>query len=330
MKCEKTASKTERLIFVLKKFYAGYKYSVKELQKELYREFGESISLRTMQRDLRELLNAEPLLTETKSGRKRIWKVDRFSANFTGGIRIESSELLSFYFLKAYLRTFKNTVIEEEARKLEDKIEQYAPASVISDESLYWDKNIGTYDYTQYDYLIRRAINYITNKKLAKVKYKSKKVGRPKEYSVLPRCLFTYAGALYAVAYVPKHDTNIALAIHRISELKEVGDYTEPIPEFDFVQWAENRFGVYYGKPENVRLRVDKTCADYFRNRFWHHSQKLYLDKLGNLLIDLKVPIVPDFKAWILSWGDKIKVLKPTRLKKEINYELRKTLKQYE
>ena len=48
------------------------------------------------------------------------------------------------------------------------------------------------------------------------------------------------------------------------------------------------------------------------------------------MILEMRVPLVPDFIAWVMSWGEVITVLKPDELKKKINLKLRTMLKNYE
>ncbi|ROL61786.1 WYL domain-containing protein, partial [Bacteroidetes/Chlorobi group bacterium ChocPot_Mid] len=65
-------------------------------------------------------------------------------------------------------------------------------------------------------------------------------------------------------------------------------------------------------------------------NRSFHQTQKFSKDANGNLLIEMRVPLVDDFISWIMSWGEAITVVKPKELIKILNLNLHNTLKNYE
>ena len=162
-----------------------------------------------------------------------------------------------------------------------------------------------------------------------KIVYDTSGLGKQKTFNVMFRCMFNYAGSLYCVAYIPDYD-DVAIAIQHLVEVEELEDYYHKVPKFDFNKWSKNRFGVFYGKLKKVELKIEKKYNHYFINRRWHSTQKMKYDKQGNMILQMRVPLVPDFISWVMSWGEVITVLKPDELKKEINYKIRNMLKNYE
>jgi len=323
------ADQAQRLIFMFKKFQAGLKFTTAELLELAREEFG-NISLRTIQRDMLILASAEPALSSQRAGKEHVWYIPRDARNMQALVRVDYNELLSFYILKAHLKTFAGTVIEEDVKRLEHKIEKYAPEDIYNEQSLFWDQNIGHFDYTQYDAQLRRVIMSISEKKWADIKYNSSGKGNVKEMKVLLRSLFSYGGALYVVAWEPKHENHIALAIQHIEEL-EMGEINKTeLPVFDFREWTKNRFGVFFGDLKKVVIEIKKEYAQYFINRKWHQSQVFTMEDNGDVILEMKVPITPDFISWIISWHDAVLVLKPSELIFEVHRTLRKALDQYE
>ncbi len=323
-----TSEKTSRVIYLLKKLQNGFTFSADEAHKMIENEFG-STSLRTVQRDLNTLLDSEPLIYTSKEGRKTVWKIDRTVTKMKSIVHFSGNELLSFHILKAHLKAFKNTVIEEEINFLTKKLDVIAPMDVYSEESLYWDQNAGQFDYTQYDPLIRRIIKYIAEKQWLRIKYHAGGKKEGKEFTVLLRCFFQYAGSLYCVAYVPRYKHHIALAVQYIDNLVPDDKEGLKIPPFSFSRWTRNRFGVFDGEIKKVVLKVNKKFIRYFINRTWHQTQKLDYNNSGDLIITMRVPLGNDFKAWIMSWCEAITVLKPAGLIEEINSKLNNALNNY-
>jgi predicted DNA-binding transcriptional regulator YafY len=323
------ADQCQRIVFFLKKFYSGRKYSSKDLFKMIPEEFGQ-VSLRTIQRDLLVLQEMEPGLESERKGREIYYYLSRDYRSHAMPFNVSASQLLSFYVLKAHLKTFEGTMIEEELISLKSLLERIAPADVFSLESLFWDKNIGNYNYFHLDAILRRVIDAISKKKWVEVSYNTSNKGIINTFVCSLVKLFAYAGSIYTIAYVPHHDSHIALALQMIEEIKEAKGEFGKIPDFDFNSWSVNRFGVFFGRPENVLIRIQSDYAHYFVNRFWHQSQQFSYDNNGDLLLKLRVPLAKDFISWILSWGEVMTVIKPVELIKEINLKLTNTLKNYE
>jgi predicted DNA-binding transcriptional regulator YafY len=324
-----TAEKGKRMVYLYKLFINGNKLSSKEITDIMREEFSD-LSIRTIQRDIKDLCEVEPAIMRIREGKNSYWKIDRRASMVKQTFRITPSELLSFHILKAHLKSFDKTVIAEEVNLLAKKLEEYAPNEVYSKESLFWDQNIGRYDYTQLDPIIRRIIKYITDETSALVEYYSNDSRKIKKYLVTLRKIFSYAGMLYVVAYVPRHDSHIALSIQNINKIDERKNYKYALPEFDFKKWTKNRFGVFYGPSRKVVLHIDKDYSHYFENRIWHQSQQITKQDDGSLILEMNVPLAPDFKAWILGWADAVTILKPKDLIEEIHKKVKNILNKYE
>jgi len=318
----------QRLILMYSEFMKGKSFTSKELQELALKKFG-SVSLRTIQRDLRLLQQCVEGLESKKEMYETRWSIAK-DMRSNNALNIKSNELLSFYILKAFLKTFEGTVIFEDAQHLATKLEEHAPGEAFSDASFFWDQNTGQFDYTQYDDILRKVLRYLNEKKWANIIYKSIVHNEEKSYDVMFCKLFSYNGSIYTSVYIPKHDNFIALSLQGIQEIKDAGRSYGKVPEFDFNKFTKSRFGVYTANIHDVILRVDKGYVQYFKNRRWHQSQTLKWDENGDLIIRLKVPIVPDFIAWILSWHEIMKVEHPPKLKRIIKERLLNALKNYE
>lgn len=310
------SQQAKRIVFMLKKLQDGNRLTANELLEMINKEF-DTVSLRTIQRDLRVLEECETavdVLSEGKSNRYYIPRMMRRGV----AMRIESNDLLSFHILKAHLKTFKGTMIEEHTKHLSQQLDEYFPYNAFETESLYWNKNIGQFDYSNYDKTIRQVIHYASKDEWVEINYSALDNEQPHILKGKLGPIFTYYGYLYVAAYVTKHKKYIALALHRIDQMKRIDKQYIKVPAFNFNEFASTRFGVFEGDSTRVVLKVRSKFAHYFENRFWHNSQRFSRDDKNNLLIHLDVPIVPDFVSWVISWGDMITVLKPNELIKEL------------
>ncbi|ROL61951.1 WYL domain-containing protein, partial [Bacteroidetes/Chlorobi group bacterium ChocPot_Mid] len=255
--------KTARVLFLYKKLLNGKKFTTDEAHEMIEDEFG-TTSVRSVQRDLSLLQECEPMLFSEKDGRQNVWKLEKSAVKPKAIVHFEKNQLLSFHILKAHLKAFRKTVIEEEIKTLTDKLEEIAPHEVFSYDSLYWDQNIGQYDYTQKDPTIRRIIKFISEEQWVKVEYRSGGKEKVKKFDILLRCFFYYSGSLYCVAYVPYHGHHIALAVQHIDKLEPLETHRYKAKKFDFKEWSKYRFGVYHGELKKVVLRIHKGFNVYF------------------------------------------------------------------
>lgn len=323
------SNQVKRIFYIYRKLQSGAKLSTKDIYDDIHDKFND-VSLRSIQRDMILLKDVEPLLESEKSGTEIKYKISK-SASRKANVELYSKQIISFYFLKAHLSAFKNTIIEEDVNILSEKLEFYARGEIFDKFELYWDKNPGYYDYTQFDPQIRRVIDAIVSKEWVDVTYESQPES---ERSIICRLIkmFTYNGSLYAVAYIKHHNSFIALAIQNIYQVNKL--YRPPkdllyhkVPEFDMDEFSKYRFGVFWGEPYDIKLLIDKSYSRYFINRTWHKTQKISFDNKKNMILEMKVPLSPELKSWILSWAEVITVVSPENLKNEIILKAKEFIK---
>lgn len=317
----------ERILFIIKKLQDNTQLSTKKLQEKVSEEFGD-VSLRTIQRDLREMRKVDMNIIRIKEDNIVYYKYDN-NFKYTG-FEVVDNELLSFYILKAHLKSFRGTQIEDAVEELSEKLEGLAKGDVFDTKSLFWDKNIGYYDYTQFDPIIKRCIISIVRSEMVVIRYESHNLKKKNDIKVLIRTLFTYNGALYAAAYVPKHENHISLAIQNMESIELTNTKLLNAPKFDFDKFKYNRFGVFEGETKKIALEVKRDYKHFFKNRIWHKSQKMQEKSNGNLIIRLEVPVTYELIAWILWWTDAVKVIKPKELQETIIEKAKYILKKYE
>lgn len=319
-----------RILFMLKKFLNGRKYTAGELHELLIREYSPELTLRTVQRDLRLMQDCFQELEQWKEKRQVFWRFATKFRNIGNIIRIESNELLSFHVLKAHLKTFYGTEIERDTAKLAEKLEALAPGEAFLSESLYWDQNFGYFDYSEYSDLLKAALEAINKKIPVRITYNSIKQGTRKTYSTALRCMFSYSGALYTVAYFPKYDSHEALQLQGIERIELLDSRQIVLPEFDYAEFVKKRFGVFSGKMYNIRLKIDSRHKGYFEGRRWHYTQQTSYDDVGNLIMELFAPIGMDMVSWILGWNEAITILEPPELIEKVKDATSKILSKYE
>ncbi|OGV19317.1 MAG: hypothetical protein A2475_02555 [Ignavibacteria bacterium RIFOXYC2_FULL_35_21] len=324
---ENKSEQARRVLFIYSLFLRNIKLTINEVLDEINKEFGD-VSKRSVQRDLQVLKDSDYIQSENK-GRNSFWRLNR-GKKITLPTQIKTSELLSFYILKAYLKTFKGTAIEEDINNLTKKLETLAPGDAILEETIYWDQNPGYYNYRDKNQLISKLLHFIHEKTWVKMEYeKMWEEGTVRSYDILPESLFTYGGTIYLIGYLPKHKAFLNFAVQNIINLEESSYQSRKYPEFDYEKFRNARFAVMDGELSDVVLKIKKDFVIYFENRTWHPSQKATTDKSGNMILRLKVPIQPDFISWILRWTEAITVISPESLKQRLKKIYEEAIKWY-
>lgn len=197
-----------------------------------------------------------------------------------------------------------------------------------SKKVMEFDSNI---DYSGYEY-ITPIFNAISNNLAIKVDYQP--FGQDShEVTFHPYYLKQYNNRWFALG---KNDFNGVntwnLALDRIKAIKE--STTKYIYEdIDWVTYFEDMVGV--SKPigvevQTIELLFTKEQAPYVQTKPLHLTQKHKLQDDGTLLV--KLELIPNYELTmkILSFGEKVKVISPPSLLKEVKLRLESASKQYE
>jgi predicted DNA-binding transcriptional regulator YafY len=96
-------------------------------------------------------------------------------------------------------------------------------------------------------------------------------------------------------------------------------DTYEIPPDFNAIDYLNSAWGID-GSQEmyNVKLHFDKRLKETIMANIWHPSQVVEHQSDGSIIMCFKVRNTMDFRAWLLGWGDGVKVLEPEILRDQI------------
>ena len=324
-------SQIQRMIKILQILSIGRKVTTKELR----RRFDETVSLRTLQRDMLALSDSGvPLVNEKLTANENTWYLMDHFKQFIP-IPLEMNEYLAMEMLKANLSILKNTSIEDDVEKLTKKIEQILPdelflqATTGKFSNLLTNYSIGQYDYSGKNDIINKLIEAITKRRKCLVTYDSANTQKENKFYIEPEKLLSYHSGLYLIFYVRTQNEFWLLAVHRILDLEVFDDVFPNDHPFNEEEFVKNRFGLFSGKPEKIKLKFDKSIRHYIEHNHWHATQKFSNDKKGNLILEMETAVTPELISWILGWNMNVQVMKPKGLIEEIRKNLVETLAKY-
>ena len=188
---------------------------------------------------------------------------------------------------------------------------------------------MGQYDYSGKNKIIGQLIEAITEKRKCLVNYDSPGLEKENKFYIEPEKLLIYHGGLYLIFYVRTQNEFWLLAVHRILDLKVFDDVFPNDHPFNEEEFVKNRFGLFSGKPEKIKLKFDKSIRHYIEPNHWHATQKFSNDKKGNLILEMETAVTPELISWILGWNMNVQVMKPKGLIEEIRKNLVETLAKY-
>ncbi|MDP2214844.1 YafY family protein [Phenylobacterium sp.] len=104
----------------------------------------------------------------------------------------------------------------------------------------------------------------------------------------------------------------------RLDRLAEVGVLDRPAtppPDFSLAAFVDRSFGIYQDEVEAVRLRVRPHGAEEALGWRFHSTQEISPQPDGSVLIAFRASGMRELAWHLFSWGDKVEILAPQRLK---------------
>lgn len=283
------------IINKLRKFSANFE----EIENYLAEEsdisgYNYNISQRTLQRDLNDIRSLFHIDIQNKNGRYQI---------------VEDNSELSKRILEAF-DTF-NTL------NLAEKI----PAHIYFESR----KPKGTEN-------MHNILKAIDNKQIITFNYQKFWEDNISERRVEPYALKEFKNRWYLLSKDLPDNKIKTFALDRLFNLKITKQEFQLDKDLNIDNYFKHSFGIITpnaNKPTEVILSFDSVQGNYIKTLPLHSSQEILVDDENELRVKLTIFITFDFIMEILSYGEKVKIIEPQSLKKEVKKRLKKTLDYY-
>ena len=165
-----------------------------------------------------------------------------------------------------------------------------------------------------------------------KVQYHTLGDKKPTERSVDPYFIEPAAAdrSSYVIAYCHRTKEIRTFKIERINSIEMTSDSYVIPPDFDANAYLASAWGIEVGgEATTIKLRFAPDIARIMEETKYHTSQKVKHQADGSVIITIRVAISMELCSWILRWGEKVEVLEPEELRKEIKRTVRAMKKMY-
>lgn len=123
----------------------------------------------------------------------------------------------------------------------------------------------------------------------------------------------------YVIAYCHLTKEIRVFKLERIKSIELTDEFYLTPPNFDANTYLASAWGIVAGgEAQTIKLRFDSEIAPIIEEVTWHPSQVTEQQEDGSLLMTLTVMNTVELQSWILGWGEKVKVLEPDELRRDI------------
>ena len=137
-------------------------------------------------------------------------------------------------------------------------------------------------------------------------------------------------GAWYIIGHCHLREDVRTFGIDRIRSIRVVNEHFKYPKDFDLEGYLERGWSLQADAgQEDIVLRFDKSVARWIAGCKFHPHQEITVQADGSALFKVTVAGVEEIKHWVLSFGDKVEVLKPDSLRASVAAACREMAQMY-
>lgn len=152
--------------------------------------------------------------------------------------------------------------------------------------------------------------------------------GGARQRTVIPYGLI-FAARYYLVACLKSKKDPVLFRLDRIKNIKVTEEFGAPPEDFNLDDYANRSFAVYQETPEQIILKFKPEAAEDAQAYIFHPTQELAKENDGSLIVSFKAGGLMQIAHHLLTWGDSVTILEPTRLKKILIEEVEMLQRHY-
>ena len=124
-----------------------------------------------------------------------------------------------------------------------------------------------------------------------------------------------YGSNVYLIGVEGDWTNPYVYSLHKLSDIKLTNE-TFDKGDFDIREYANTSFGVYHNEVMKVELLFSPEVAGDVLNFSFHPTQKVKQNDDGSVTVKFKASGELEILWHIFKWGDSVKIVAPTKLKK--------------
>ncbi|HEY3132292.1 MAG TPA: WYL domain-containing protein [Acidobacteriota bacterium] len=287
----------------------------------------DSVSLRTLQRDLQALEFSGFALESDRQGREVVWTLHlRHGLPFP----IELPELIALCGASCAARTQgfpQSARLTSLWQKLRFQLPAKTRAFFEAAEQAIVFLGPGLVETEPRSRLTTEITRWIVESKTAEILYDSLNSGTRGWRRVDPYAIITASSNSYLWGYCHRSREFRTFNVDRIGQYRDSGELFYKL-DVSPRETFQHSFEVWSGSPEYIRIRFTGRPAVLVSEKRWHHSQRITKTD-GAVEVEFYVHPGLDLQHWILGFGSDSEVIEPVALRERLAAEIWRASEKY-
>ena len=163
------------------------------------------------------------------------------------------------------------------------------------------------------------------------VHYRNRKKDEITPRLLSPQRLVYYNEVWYLDSWCHLRNSLRTFRLDNLSNVELTTQKAKDIEDSQLNSVLASGFGIFSGeKTELAVLRFSKNISSWVEREHWHLNQQVDYDDQGRLIMTLPYSVDSELVRQILKYGPELEVLKPTKLRRKIQFMLTSTNQIYE
>jgi len=210
--------------------------------------------------------------------------------------------------------------------------EEFKPDAISTDPDYILD--YGPFcDNRLQDSMVNKVLKAIHDGSMIRINYThSASEEAPETVLVNPIKVIMRMDTLYLIAADDTYEQTQVFKNYMFEKISNVTVTNVPAPKLNFdarihYKYAFAKYTDSKINPEEVSLLVKpKWLQTQFERSHFFPEATRRMDKDGNMVVDIKLRITPDFITWLMGVSTDLRILKPESLKKQVRDKLKQAL----
>jgi predicted DNA-binding transcriptional regulator YafY len=315
----------------------GHQYPDKEFlrrtcEEALYGSDGEHISESTIEKDLWAMRNESELgyyapIKYSKEFKGYFYDEEGYSIN---ELSLSGEDIEAIKFAATTLFQFRQVpIFKQYQHAIEKIIDRMNISPDIQDSALGRFVQFEQVDTSGGNKHLSSLLEAIKNKNSIILHYRKFNHAETNQYHVDPYLLKEYRNRWYLIAYVP--DKSRTFGLDRIIKSESLNTHFEFNKEFDSDHFFKHSIGITRAsaEPTEILLRFNASEGDYLKTLPLHSSQEIISETENEILLRLFVLETYELYSLLLSYGNRVEVLSPKKMRDHFRDILEKSLSSY-
>lgn len=291
------------------------------------------VSKRTIERDIEALRDYFNAPIEYDHFKKGYYYTKDFNLP---RVKLSEGEALALICSQQLFSQYKGTPFADSLQGAIEKLYSMLPETISLDlntisRQISFDVAPPRGEEDKLALIYKQMTKAISGKSSVLLEYYAAYTGETTTRTVDPYHLRHHQGAWYLIGYCHLRETNRVFALDRIITCQITDNKFERPEGFSTEKYLEHSLGIEVGQDAtDVTIYFDSYVARFLREMNLHSSQQIEDQDDGGIIMRMHLSGLGEVKRWVLSFGNRARVLEPDELRQEIIKELRGALATYE